>query len=43
MSAPIVTEYDALTGVTISREMTPEEIADYEATIASTSIVSSPV
>lgn len=36
MSTLIVTEYDAATGVTISREMTPEELAEYEATIADT-------
>jgi hypothetical protein len=34
MSKPIVTEYDAITGVTVNREMTPEEISEHEAVIA---------
>jgi hypothetical protein len=42
MDTPIVTEYDAATGITTSREMTPEEISEYEATIANTSTVSYP-
>ena len=42
MTTPIVTEYDASTGATISREMTPEEVAEYEATIAETSTVTCP-
>ena len=42
MTTPIVTEYDASTGVTISREMTPKEVAEYEATIADTCTVTCP-
>jgi hypothetical protein len=42
MSTPTVTEYDAATGITISREMTSEEIAEYEATIADTSTIAYP-
>jgi hypothetical protein len=42
MSTPMVTEYDAATDITISREMTAEEIAEYEATIAANPVVLHP-
>lgn len=42
MSKPIITIYDAMTDSQFDREMTDEEFAEYEATIANTSTVTGP-